>query len=173
MNAIEWRAVWHLLGAVYHKETVMADQNNAGSKVGSNPDAARSFAGKGDFGIHADDAKRDPTMPQMDPDVSERPAHGMFTDTDGQRVHGVGGDPQSGPGASSGGDLDTDLIGLDGSGGGVSQSGSIGDTEGPDITEGGTTDPDTVDRSKHRAQVGGNKQIQGDALTHDDDPAAA
>jgi hypothetical protein len=150
----------------------MAD-NDVSRKVGSDPDAARKFAGKGDFGIHVDDAKRDPAMPQMDPDVSERPAHGAINDTDGLRVHGVGGDPDSGPGASSGGDLDTDLIGLDGSGGGVSQSGAIGNATGPDITEGGTTDPDTVDPCRHRTQVGGQKQIQGDALMHDKDPTAA
>lgn len=133
-------------------------------KVGSDPKAAAEFGGKGDFGVPAGEAARSPEMPQMDPDHAERPAGGMLTDLGGTREHGVGGDPQSGPGASSGGDVDPSLIGLDGSGGGVSQSGDIGRTEGPDLTEGGTTDPDTVDHSKHKPEVGGDHRVKGSTV---------
>ncbi len=132
----------------------MAKQDN---KVGSDRKAARKFAGKGDFGIPADASRRDPKLPQMDPAVPERPAGAKLTDTDGLRIHGVGGDPDSGPGASSGGDLDTDIIGLDGSGGGVAQSGTIGNTEGPDITAAGATDPDTVKPTRRHPKTGRNR----------------
>lgn len=140
-------------------------------KVGSDPKAAAEFAGKGDFGVPADEAGRSPEMPQMDPGHAERPAGGMQTDLGGTREHGVGGDPRSGPGASSGGDLDPSIIGLDGSGGGVAESGDIGRTEGPDITEGGTTDPDTVDRSRHKPVVGGDHRVKGTTVRRDDNQA--
>lgn len=141
-------------------------------KVGSDPQAAGAFGGrKGDFGIPADEAARPTAMPHMNPDHAERPAGGMQTDLGGRREHGVGGDPRSGPGASSGGDVDPSIVGVGGSGGGVSQSGSTGRTEGPDITEGGTTDPDTVDRSKHKRVVGGDHSVKGSTVRRDDDLA--
>lgn len=141
-------------------------------KVGSDPKAAAEFGGKDDFGVPADEAGRTPSMPQMNPDLPERPAGGMQTDLGGRREHGVGGDPRSGPGASSGGDVDPSIIGLDGSGGGgVAESGSIGRTEGPDITEGGTTDPDTIDRGEHKPEVGGDHRVKGSTVDRKENQA--
>ena len=63
----------------------------------------------------------------------------MRSGSTGTRTTGVGSAGTT-PGSGSGGEVDTDLIGLDGSGGGVSSDGTIGRTKGPDITTGRGSD---------------------------------
>ena len=61
-------------------------------------------------------------------------------------------------GKGSGGDIDTDIIGLDGSGGGVASDGKIGNTEGPDNTDGSSNEfasgPPAKGKNKGRYQPG-------------------
>src|SRR4051812_38849567 len=100
-------------------------------KVGSDPDAAKEFAEKKDFGIPAEDAGPDTTI--EDRDFPGRPAGNKRTRSgaSGRRTVGVGS--TEGPdGKGSGGEIDTDIIGLDGSGGGVASDGELGNTVGPD-----------------------------------------
>ena len=102
----------------------------SGQKVGSNHDAAKDFGGTHDFGARESDpiereyASRG--VRAQDPNGSP-PHAGM----DGQRVEGVGGNA-SGPGASSGGDLDPDIVGVGFDGDGVAASGKIHGPSGPD-----------------------------------------
>jgi hypothetical protein len=87
----------------------MPDTNQ---KVGSDPDAARTVAGEGDFGIHADDRTERNYASQQT--KKQDPGHGTQRSHDNLRTSGVGGN-DSGRGSSSGGDVDTGadaLIGL-------------------------------------------------------------
>ena len=62
----------------------------------------------------------------------------MRAGSEGSRISGVGGN-ESGPGSSSGGDLDPDIIGF-GTGGGVAASGKIRQPPGPDDATGTSRD---------------------------------
>ncbi|MDB5174373.1 MAG: hypothetical protein JWN51_3146 [Phycisphaerales bacterium] len=105
------------------------------TKVGSSTKAADRVGGALDFGIPADRA-RGPVEPGgygKGPDPGTGP---MRSDSRGVRTTGVGWAP--GPdGAGSGGDVDSDIIGLDGRGGVALDPGERR-TQGPDITEGGS-----------------------------------
>src|SRR5215208_8257592 len=104
-------------------------------KVGSDPNAAENFAEKHDFGIPSEDAAPDMTI--EDRDYPGRPAGSKKTRSgaSGRRTVGVGS--TEGPdGKGSGGEVDTDLIGLDGSGGGVASDGSKPTCRGPDASDG-------------------------------------
>ena len=83
-------------------------------KVGDDPEALRKIGGKGDFGIPASD----PIARAREGDIEGRPAGSApgYSGDAGVRTTGVGslGGP---PGHDSGGDLDPDIIGLDGRGG--------------------------------------------------------
>ena len=81
-------------------------------KVGSSKDAAAEQVGKDDFGAHADDAQEAQYVSQ---DTAKRdPGHGTTrAGSDGNRTAGVGGN-DSGPGSSSGGDIDTGADALTG-----------------------------------------------------------
>jgi hypothetical protein len=103
-------------------------------KVGSDPSAAREFGGKTDFGAREDDTiersyvsantrASDPGAAQ--PHSVEAAGHG--------RMAGAGG-TDAGPGSSSGGDLDTDFVGVAG-GSGLAQAPPSG-VPGPDDSDG-------------------------------------
>jgi hypothetical protein len=114
------------------------DRNNK-DKVGSDPNAAGNFAEKHDFGIPSEDAAPDMTV--EDRDYPGRPAGSKRTRSgaSGKRTVGVGS--TEGPdGKGSGGEVDTDLIGLDGSGGGVASDGVIGKPPGPDDSDGSSNE---------------------------------
>src|SRR5712671_6055641 len=81
-------------------------------KVGSDSGAAKGVGGKGDFGVPEND-----TITR----TSDRGAAQPHAGEGEGRVAGVGGNA-SGRGSSSGGDLDTDIIGVGTGGSGVSQS---------------------------------------------------
>jgi hypothetical protein len=89
-------------------------------KVGSNPAAAGKIGGKGDFGVPESDVV-ERSYTSANPRASDRGAAQPHAGEDGGRVAGVGG-KASGPGASSGGDIDTDIIGLGTGGSGIAQS---------------------------------------------------
>src|SRR3954466_4182300 len=121
----------------------MASKKNRGSrnktdKVGSDPSAAENFAGKQDFGIPSEDAAPDMTI--EDRDFPGRPAGSKKTRSgaSGKRTIGVGS--TEGPdGKGSGGEIDTDIIGV-GSGGGGSSDGEIGRPSGPDDSDGSSNE---------------------------------
>jgi hypothetical protein len=138
-----------------------AARKTRAEKVGSNPRAARSIGGKNDFGVSAGD----PTHRQERLYVSEETKHSDPGGTQprsstltGNRVAGAGG-PDAGPGSSSGGDLDTDVIGVGTGGSGVAQA-------GPDRTEGADISTDPVSEFASRPPT----KKQGDALV---EPAGA
>jgi len=95
-------------------------------KVGSSRGAARKTGGKTDFGIPAarsntDYARRESRQTKFNPTTSHPndPRQDLGA-TQQARVSGVG-KPAAGPGGSSGGDIDSDVIGV-GSGAGLAQS---------------------------------------------------
>ena len=106
-------------------------------KVGSNPAAADGIGGKRDFGVpESDTIERSYTSANTR--ASDPGAAQPHAGEDGGRVAGVGGNA-SGRGASSGGDIDTDIIGVGTGGSGISQS-PAGAPPGPDTATGTARD---------------------------------
>jgi len=141
------------------------DDNKQG-KVGSDPQAAENFAEKHDFGIPSEDAAPDMTV--EDRDYPGRPAGSKRTRSgaSGRRTVGVGS--TEGPdGKGSGGEIDTDIIGV-GSGGGVSSDGVVGRPSGPDDSDGSSNEfasgPPAKGENKARYQPG---QPVGDVTPRD------
>ena len=99
--------------------TVPPKTNNekrmADLKPGSRAEDAAKVGGHGDFGVHENNvAERTYTSENTkhaDPGASQP----MSFEHDGRRQSGAGGH-DSGPGSSSGGDIDTDFVGIGGSG---------------------------------------------------------
>jgi hypothetical protein len=107
--------------------------NLADLKPGSSKEDAKKVVGKGDFGVHVDDrVEREYTS-----ENTKRADHGYDArrsdPDDGQRVAGAGGN-NSGPGSSSGGDLDPDFVGIGGVG--LAGSPSKEHRDGADDTDG-------------------------------------
>jgi hypothetical protein len=104
--------------ATSHKKSI--PPKNRG-KVGSDPQAARKVGGKGDFGAPENDPiERDYASQETkhaDPGASPQ----RIPDR-GDRVSGVGSNV-GGPGAGSGGDIDTDIVGVGFNGDGIAESG--------------------------------------------------
>src|SRR3954454_24005018 len=127
----------------FGKEPIMADKRkktaksptrsrgntrSTKGKVGSDPKAARQIGGKRDFGVPEAGSVRDRQYVSEEikaNDPGRAPEHSGNT---GNRVTGAGGNA-SGVGSSSGGDVDTDLIGVGTGGTGIAQ-------DGPDRTDG-------------------------------------
>jgi hypothetical protein len=114
------------------------DKMNQFTKVGSDRSAAAHFAGHGDFGIPAGDAGR---FPDVAAEAKYQPAGDHQSDPrpprsggDEDRESGVGGF-DSGPGSNSGGDLDTDVVGVGTHGVGIATSGPDDRKQGADMTE--------------------------------------
>lgn len=102
--------------------------------VGSSKKASRKFGGKTDFGIPAsrsksEFARRKSREAKFQPSSSKpsdpRRPKGSLQQS---RTSGVG-KSDAGPGGSSGGDVDTDIVGLDGRG--LAQSGPDRDDTSP------------------------------------------
>jgi hypothetical protein len=109
-------------------------EENQTGKVGSDPNAAKAFGGERDFGAKADDViERSYTSANTkasDPGAAQ--PHAGEGDG-GSRTAGVGG-TDAGVGSSSGGDLDTDFVGVAG-GSGLASSAPRG-VPGPDDSDG-------------------------------------
>lgn len=115
-----------------HGSSSKASPKNAA--VGSDPRAAKSVGGKGDFGVPESGRERDRQYVSQETksqDPGGIPAHSGVDD----RVTGVGGNA-SGIGSSSGGDIDTDIIGVGTGGTTVSQAGPDDRRDGADIVTG-------------------------------------
>jgi hypothetical protein len=133
-------------------------------KVGSDPDAVHKVGGKGDFGH--------PVVPQSverinEDDPIERPAGSAIGTGDdlGRRTVGVGA-RGGGDGNSSGGDLDTDFVGVAG-GAGLTQSAGGSVTTGPASTDGSSDEfagPGGHAKGENalpRGQIGGGMKVRG------------
>jgi hypothetical protein len=106
-------------------------------KVGSDPNAAKSFGGEADFGAReSDTVERNYTSANTrasDPGAAH-PHAGENED----RTSGVGGN-NSGPGSGSGGDLSPDIVGVGTGGSGIASS-PAGAPPGPDDATGTARD---------------------------------
>ncbi|HEV8292378.1 MAG TPA: hypothetical protein VGP94_10660 [Tepidisphaeraceae bacterium] len=154
----------------------MASKKNRGpdrnkkSKVGSDPNAAENFAEKHDFGIPSEDAA--PDMTAEDRDFPGRPAGNKKTRSgaSGKRTIGVGS--TEGPdGKGSGGDVDSDIIGLDGSGGSVASDGKLREPPGPDDSDGSSNECASGPPAKgeHRARYTPGQEV-GDVTQREEGP---
>ncbi len=105
-------------------------------KVGSDPEALKEIGGEGDFGIPAGKSGPDRDYVSGNVRASDRgasqPGSQEFT---GDRTHGAGG-KASGVGSSSGGDLDTDFIGVGTEGSGLAANPPDKHRPGPDDSDG-------------------------------------
>jgi hypothetical protein len=139
---------------------------NAGT-VGSDPDAARSFGGQGDFGaavnapLTGDRDYVSQNTKRSDPGAANPGAW----EADGVRDHGAGS-PSVGAGSGSGGDLDPDWVGVGSGGTGLSTSGKVHDPAGPDDNDGTSNEyasgaPAQGRNQTHAGQVGGSKRVAG------------
>lgn len=146
--------------------------DNASLKPGSSAEDARKVGGEGDFGARAGGertADRDyvsRNTKQSDPGAAQP----WDFEQDGVRDHGAGG-RASGPGSASGGDLDTDFVGVAG-GSGIASSGVIGRPPGPDDSDGSSDEFASGGHAEGRNQtgvgkVGGSKRVDG--TTHSAD----
>jgi hypothetical protein len=105
-------------------------------KPGSQPEQAAEVGSRGDFGVPegiGPSADRDyvsENTKRSDPGASRPASH----EHDGVRTSGAGAD-YSGPGSASGGDIDTDIVGVGTGGSGLAQSGPD-DRTGPDDSDG-------------------------------------
>jgi hypothetical protein len=131
-------------------------------KVGGNPDAAKRFGGKLDFGTPS--KKAHPADQRVKERRDLRPS--QRNGPEGRRVVGVGAygwDP-----GHSGGAADTDIIGVGTPGGSsVSTDGTLGKRKGKDLTtRGGSAPFASGRRSKNPSpnlvgKVGGDKRVRG------------
>lgn len=139
-------------------------------KPGGLPEDASAVGGKGDFGVRADDTiARDYTSRNTKAhDRGRAQVRSGERETEGQRVSGAGG-VQGGPGSSSGGDLDADLIGVGTGGTGIAQNPSKEHVPGPDDTDGTSREfasgrPAQGRNQTHVGKVGGNKRVKGSTV---------
>jgi hypothetical protein len=133
------------------------DQEKPDPKVGSNPDAAKNFADKNDFGApESDRIEREyASRGVRAQDKGAPPPHATG---EGQRVSGVGSNA-SGPASGSGGDLDPDIIGVGTGGSGVATSGQIHEPAGPDTAQ------QTPQRDPNRIKIHGvSKPVKGTTI---------
>jgi hypothetical protein len=129
-----------------------ARQAKKSGKVGSDPRAVRKVGGKRDFGVPETGRERDRAYVSQETKANDPGAMPERSANPGNRVTGVGGNA-SGVGSSSGGDIDTDLIGVGAGGSGLAQSGPDR-TSGPDIVEGDQS-PSEAFASRQPPRAGG------------------
>ena len=95
---------------------------------GGSEEEAKAVGGKLDFGT-AESDRTERTYTSLNTKRSDPGSAVVRAGSEGSRISGVGGN-ESGPGSSSGGDLDPDIIGF-GTGGGVAASGKIHEPRAP------------------------------------------
>jgi len=105
---------------------------------GSSVEDAKKVGGKGDFGVPESNVVGR-TYTSQNTKRSDPGAAAPHAGAGESRVSGVGGN-RSGPGSSSGGDLDASVIGVGTGGGGVAASGKIHEPSGPDDATGTSRD---------------------------------
>ncbi|MGN6726765.1 MAG: hypothetical protein ACTHLZ_12650 [Tepidisphaeraceae bacterium] len=95
--------------------TPSTSHNLSDLKPGSRPEDAAHVGGRGDFGVKENDVAERTYTSENTKHADRGAAQPMSYEHDGRRQSGAGGH-DSGPGSSSGGDIDTDFVGLGGSG---------------------------------------------------------
>jgi hypothetical protein len=136
-------------------------KNPADLKPGSSAEDARAVGGEGDFGESANENNRldrdyvSRNTKMSDPGAAQPRSSGMA----GARESGAGGSAV-GTGASSGGDLDTDIVGVGTGGSGIAQSGVAGRPPGPDDSDGSSREfasgpPAKGEKGPHAGKVEG------------------
>ncbi len=134
-----------------------AKNSKASPKPGSSAEDAQRIGGEGDFGAPAGGertAERDyvsRNTKMSDPGAAQP----WDFEHDGKRDHGAGG-RDSGPGSASGGDLDTDIVGVGTGGTGIAQSGEINRPPGKDDSDGSS------DAFASGAHAEGRNQARGE-----------
>jgi len=134
-----------------------ADMATSNDKVCTSPEAAKNFAGKGDFGAKESDRieREYASRATKAQDKNGPPGHATG---DGQRVSGVGSN-ESGPGSGSGGDLDPDIVGVGTDGTGVATSGRIHEPAGADSAQ------QVSEHTNPVIEHGNSKPVQGTTFT--------
>jgi len=153
------------------------DESRREDKVGGDRQAAEKIGGKLDFGIPASEAAprdyrpHNPQHPSIEDQADDHRAIGPKGT--GQRTRGVGTEDRGKPGRGSGGDVDTDVIGI-GDGVGVAASGEIHEPPGPDDVSSAqpTTPPAEGQTSRKRGKAGNNRRVKGGTV-HDRAPDTA
>jgi hypothetical protein len=153
-------------GRVFMDKKDQSTQSQQPAKPGSDPEAARRVGGKGDFGVSADEEPERSYVSQ-NTKASDRGAAQPHAGSAGGRVAGVGGH-DSGPGSSSGGDIDTDVVGV-GTGRGLSASGPSQRPPGPDDSHGTSEDfasgkPGEGKNQTNVHKIGGSKTGKGSTV---------
>jgi len=135
-------------------------------KVGSDPKALRRVGGKGDFGApEAKEIERNYVSNETRHNDPGAAPSRLKDRLDDPRESGVGA-PDSGPGSGSGGDLDTDIVGVGFGGSGVAQSGPTR-TEGADITTTGGSEPFAAPGPKgHPDKNPRRTRVRGSTVDH-------
>ena len=140
------------------------DQNKkdpADLKPGSSAEDARAVGGEGDFGESANENNRldrdyvSRNTKMSDPGAAQPRSGGIA----GARESGAGGSAV-GTGASSCGDIDTDIVGVGTGGSGIAQSGSVGRPPGTDDSDGSSREfasgpPAKGEKGPHAGKVEG------------------
>ena len=132
-------------------------------KVGSEPEAARQVGGKGDFGVPEQDTIGR-AYTSANTRASDRGAAAPHAGENEDRTAGVGGHA-SGAGSSSGGDLDTDIVGVGTGGSGVAANGPRG-TRGPDDSDGSVREFASGPPTQNTKGKNAGKVVGGDTVDH-------
>jgi len=132
-------------------------------KVGSDSAAAKALGGEGDFGVREGDTiERGYTSANTRAsDVGAAQPHAGEGE---DRTSGVGGHV-SGAGSSSGGDIDTDVIGVGTGGTGMSQTGPDAES-GPDDSDGSAREFASGAPTKNKKGPNAGKVVGGDTMDH-------
>jgi len=156
-----------------------ATAGSAAGAVGSDPRAVRSVGGKGDFGVPETGRERERAYVSQETKSQDPGALPGHSNGEGTRTSGVGGN-DSGVGSSSGGDVDTDIIGLGAGGATVSQSGPDDRRDGKDMLTGEAAGLGTNSRRTNRPAPNDStppgafvQRSDGDASTTGDGQGAA
>ncbi|HEY0008204.1 MAG TPA: hypothetical protein VGB55_05745 [Tepidisphaeraceae bacterium] len=150
----------------------MAAKDNAGPskladlKPGSSVEDAKKVVSKGDFGVHVDNRVGREYTSQNTRLADPGHASARSGEEDGVRVAGAGAN-DSGPGSSSGGDIDTDFVGI----GGVGMAGSPSKEhrDGADDSDGTSREfasggPAKGENQTGVGKIGGNHEVKGHTI---------
>lgn len=144
------------------EKNTQGQKNPADLKPGSSREDAQSVGGEGDFGVKADENNRldreytSRNTKASDPGAAQPRSSAMS----GGRESGAGGNAV-GSGSSSGGDIDTSIVGVGTGGSGIAQSGTTQRPPGPDDSDGTSREfasgpPAKGEKGPHAGKVEGS-----------------
>jgi hypothetical protein len=132
---------------------------------GGSAEEAKAVGGKLDFGAPEKD-RIERTYTSANTKRSDPGGAVLRAGSDESRISGVGGH-ESGPGSSSGGDLDPDIVGL--GGGGIAASGKIHEPPGPDDATGTSRDFASGPPARGDNQTAAEHPIKGSTVQYPDE----